>query len=436
MIKSNSKFYKEIREFLDTVPVINTHEHYTGAVKPIENIFGSIFGYYKSDCISSAFGMEKETSAIFSEGNISFDDRYNIFEKAYKKSNKTSYARAMLAGLEACWGIGEINHESIKLLEEKFTGRDEAFYVNIMERFKIKSQIANIYNLPDFKKIIEGKDADYSRYCKFAFPLPTFHDIKSINDILQVEEYVERKIHCLDDYLEGFENFLGKSIRFGITSMKDQCAYSRTINFSNPCRADAEKIFNKIISHPRDTFGTDEVRALDDWLFHYFIKLAQKNNLPVQIHTGHMAGIRNDITKTNAAHFIPMLELYPDVKFALFHGNWPYMGEYLFIGKNYPNAYLDLCWVQSIDPLYSIELMKRALVTVPHSKIMAFGGDTYTIEFTAGYLILARDNTACALSEMVDSGWINVSEAKEIAADWFFNNPNEFYNLGYQRFEA
>jgi hypothetical protein len=149
-----------------------------------------------------------------------------------------------------------------------------------------------------------------------------------------------------------------------------------------------------------------------------------------------MAGIRNDIAKTNAANFIPVMELHSDVRFDLFHGNWPYMDEFLFIGKNYPNAYLDLCWVQSIDPIYAVELMKRAVVTVPHKKLMAFGGDCGCPEATIGHLIMARDNVACALSDMMDNGWINMREAMEIATDWFFNNPNEFFKLGFEPFKA
>ena len=108
------------------------------------------------------------------------------------------------------------------------------------------------------------------------------------------------------------------------------------------------------------------------------------------------------------------------------------MDEYLFMGKNYPNVWLNLCWAHAIDPVYCVELMKRAVMAVPHSKLFAFGGDTGAIEWVAGYLVQAKDNVACALSELTESGWLNLDEAKRIAADWFFNNPNEFYGLGFQ----
>jgi hypothetical protein len=69
-------------------------------------------------------------------------------------------------------------------------------------------------------------------------------------------------------------------------------------------------------------------------------------------------------------------------------------------------------------------------MTVPHNKIFAFGGDTGHIEWVAGYLSQVKDNVAYALSELVDSDWLNIDEAKQIGFDWFYNNPNEFYKLG------
>jgi predicted TIM-barrel fold metal-dependent hydrolase len=246
-----------------------------------------------------------------------------------------------------------------------------------------------------------------------------------------LNEYLDRTITCLDDYLESIENYLRKALEFGVICFKDQSAYGRTLEYDLPSRAEAEKVFNRIIYHPRGHVGSEEAKVLDDWLFHHFIRLAEIHDLPVQLHTGHMAGLRNDIVKTNAAGFIPVMELHNRVKFDLFHGNWPYMDEYLFIGKNYPNAYLNLCWVQTIDPHYCVELMKRAVMTIPHCKIMAYGGDARLMEQSIGYLIMARDNVAYALTELIECGWLGMQEAEQLAIDWFYNNPNEFYKLGF-----
>jgi hypothetical protein len=297
-----------------------------------------------------------------------------------------------------------------------------------MGKLNIKAKIVDVFNLEDF---VSGKDVSYSKYCRFAFPLPSMHNLHSKQDAQWPQKYIKRAITCLDDYVEAFDAYFKECVDFGIVCVKDQSAYRRSLAYGYPSKAEAEKAFNDLIYNPRDVFGDDRVRALDDWLFHHAMRTAAKYDLPVQLHTGHMAGIRNEIAKTNASLLIPALELHSDVRFDLFHGNWPYMDEYLFIGKNYPNAWLNLCWAQSIDPAYCVEFMKRAVMTVPQNKIFAFGGDTGMIEWVAGYLSLARDNVACALSELVGIGWLDYGEAKQIASDWFFNNPNEFFNLGF-----
>ncbi len=428
MFERKSESFKEIRSFLDEIPVIETHEHYIGKTEPVEDILEFLMFnyYYISDFMTASFGNE-ELMGIVQDRNQSFDQRWQAFEQIYQKSRHTAYAKALVRGLKECWGLEEINKTNLLELQEKMKKRDGNFYEQMMNKYKIRAAVVDIFDTP---AVIEGKIDDYSKYCRFAFSLPSFHNLKTKADINQLASYLKRPIKSIDDYLEAFENLLKKAIDFGFVCFKDQSAYNRPINYSYPAKYDAEKVFNSIIANPRNSVADEEARLLDDYLFHKIMIMAAKYELPVQLHTDHMAGIRNDVTKANAAELRELLEIHHDVKFDLFHGNWPYLGDFLFLGKNYPNVYLDLCWVQAIDPLYSVELMKRAIMTVPHAKVMAFGGDTGAIEFAVGYLVLARDNTAYAFSELVDDGWISLDQAKTIAVDWFFNNPNEFFKLG------
>jgi len=424
--------YAQLRAFLDAVPVVETHEHYAGMFQQAKSAF-NVINYYQSDFMSASFGCEKESERILNDDRIDFDMRCDYFMKIYRKSNLTSYARASLAGLRACWGIDELTPETLRFLQEKLPERTPAFYDKMMRRFGIKAKIANIY-VGDVIDLIEGRQENLSEYSRLAFPLPVFHSMKTKADIQVLEPYLDRAVVCLDDYLEAFENLLRKAVDFGVVCLKDQSAYRRALDYKNPDRSEAEKAFNLILSNPHNFYGTEQVRPLDDWLFNHFMRLAAKYKLPVQLHTGFQTMLRNDIRNANAVNLIPLMELHQDVRFSLFHGNYPYMDEYLFLGKNYPNVVLDLNFVQMLDPIYSVELIKRAVVAVPHSKVMAFGGDCGNIEMAVGYLIAARDNTAYALSELVECGWLSVDQAKQVAADWFYNNPNEFYNLGLKPF--
>ena len=109
----------------------------------------------------------------------------------------------------------------------------------------------------------------------------------------------------------------------------------------------------------------------------------------------------------------------------------------LFLAKNYPNVVLDACWVTMIDPLYTVEMFKRAVVTVPHSKVHTFGGDVgFVIELVPSHLAMAREVLAAALGDLVESRWLEEQDAVQIAADWLFNNPNRFYHLGLDPYEV
>jgi hypothetical protein len=110
------------------------------------------------------------------------------------------------------------------------------------------------------------------------------------------------------------------------------------------------------------------------------------------------------------------------------------MGEFLFLGKNYPNVMLDLCWLHSIDTDYSTELMRRMVLTCPTTKVLAFGGDTFKVESQVAYLDQARKAVSKALCSLMDDELLDLAEAKRIAADWMYNNPNRIYKLGLESY--
>jgi predicted TIM-barrel fold metal-dependent hydrolase len=244
-------------------------------------------------------------------------------------------------------------------------------------------------------------------------------------------------ITCLEDYETAVYGMIKRAMERGIVAIKDQSAYRRTLDYDLPPRSDAERIFNRLMIDPRSQLAWPQVKPLDDYLFHQFMRFARELHLPVQIHTGHLAGIRNRVDKANAALFASVLELHAKVKFDLFHGNWPYMGDLLFLTKNYPNVALDFCWVNMIDPIYAQELLRRAVMTVPHTKIFGFGGDYYLLpELAAAHLTLAREVIAGALCDLVESGWLEEGEAVRLAADFLYNNPNRFYQLGLPSYDG
>ena len=442
MLRSTNPEFDELRGRLDAIPVVDAHNHWCGVCERDEKLdilgFIATGDYYLSDLASASddFPSRPRQPGIFALSPLvefvadrkrSFDERYDAWFPYHQRTTHTAYARAAFEGMKVCWGMKDVSKRSLLQTQERMRAeRDQSFCDRALAAFGIRAMVANVGICEAMSGALPYRDV-----CRFVFGLPDYHDLSTECAVRKphLERALGRKIVTLDDYLEAFERFLKEAIAFGIVGMKDQTAYRRDIGYGNPARASAEAMFNRIMAQPRDTFGTSETRDLDDFLFHQFMRLAARFDLPVQIHTGHMAGIRNEILKTNPANLTGILELHQDVTFDLFHGGWPFIGEFLFLGKNYPNVMLDMCWANLIDPLYSIELLQRAVVTIPHSKMSGFGGDTSGPERTVGYLVLARDNIACALSELINRGWLSMDDSLDIARAWLFDNPNRIFKL-------
>lgn len=437
-----TQIYEHLREAIAKLPVIDTHDHTFGpqsAPEYKEPIASLIQGYFGSDLISA--GAETEIEML-NDVNIPTEKKWPIFQKFWKRTEHTAYAKVTKIIMQQQYSENEMSISALKRISEKLLKlRDEKVYYGILKKAGIKCRLVNICYLhgdsfslhPGLKEYIEGKykipDCD-----RMLIPLLTFHQVaRSHAGVQAIAALVDKYVTNLDQFLEVCYGIFQKMKEQGAIGMKDQSAYDRVINFENVPRSEAEKLFNIILENPRSSLGWPQAKPLDDYLFHRFLDMAEKLDLPVQMHTGHMAGIRNDIVKTNAINLTSTIELHQKVQFDLFHGNWPYMGELLYLAKNFPNVHIDLCWVNIVDPYYTRHLLCDAITTVPHSKIHVFGADYGDVpEYAAAHLEIARDVTASALAEMVERQWIGEGEAKEIAADWFFNNPNEFFNLGFK----
>jgi predicted TIM-barrel fold metal-dependent hydrolase len=395
-----------------------------------------------------AAGASEHEISLLQSAEASTDEKWPVFNRLWAGAEHTAYSRVTKLALVEVFGVDELTRESLNRIAEQLETRDRSRYLSVIQDAGIKAIVADMLFPPPWERSIRYSASPVlEEFLAGEFPLPDiwhpvfnlpyYHEIRTREFIDFVGDLAGLNITSLKGYEEAMFELFKRSKNLGVIAFKDQSAYRRVIAYDLPTRSDAEAIFNKLLIDPRNQLAWPDARPLDDYLFHQFMRFARELRLPVQLHTGHMALIRNRVDKSNAAHLATVLELHSEVQFDLFHGNWPYMGDILFLGKNYPNVNLDLCWVYLIDPLYAQELLKRAVMTVPHTKIFGFGGDYWIApELSAAHLILAREVIAGALADLVESGWLQEEEAVRIAADWLFNNPNRFYNLGFPPYEV
>jgi predicted TIM-barrel fold metal-dependent hydrolase len=183
---------------------------------------------------------------------------------------------------------------------------------------------------------------------------------------------------------------------------------------------------------PRYLSGTaspEDIKLYQDFMVHKIAELAGRHHLPVQIHTGLQTGNGNSIKNANPAHLATLFLAQRNTRFMLFHGGYPYMGEVATMVKNFPNVYVDMCWMTIIAPTSSQEWLYHWLETVPYNKILAYGGDTQTPWTSYGGSVMARDCVAAVLARKVDEGTMTMQDARIIAKRLLRDNAVEFYHL-------
>ena len=427
-MKSLAKCYDTLRDYVETVPLVDCHDH-SGECGPkyTDPLQALIDHYFRSDLVSASSDEEVD---LMEDLRRPLEERWPVFERAWKRTRFTGYAEVPRRVLKHFYGEDELTLEALKRMQPRLLDlADEGVFDGILAEAGIKVRIGDIW--PDLRKVIDGT-LKLTPRLRLAISLPGFHAITSAEQVNAYGALIGRTITTLDDYLEVCRTVFEAYKQCGAVAFKDQSAYERSLNYGNPTRAQAEEVFNWIMADPRRKASyPDGIKPLDDYLFHAFMRMARDMELPVQIHTGHMAGIRNDITKTNAVWLTPMIELHRDVRFDLFHANWPYSGELLFLAKNYPNVTIDFCWTNIVDPLYCQALFQQALSSVPHGKIHGYGSDfSGYADHAWAHAQIARENIAISLADLVEKGFFGLDDAREVAYAWLFGNPNQFFRLG------
>ncbi len=440
MLYSRSPLFNRLHEQINAMPVIDCHEHLTGPEErpPYkEPIASLIHGYMLSDLHSAALGISDREVARLEDQDVSTDEKWPLFEKLWHATEHTAYARVTKLVLKNVYGENEMTREALDRVAEKLADQTEETYFRTIDEAGIQVMLVDVlgeWALPErLGDFLDGKKVFPSKWQPL-ISLPELHvTTLTWETVNRVESLADRCITSLDEYLEAVYIVFQRCMERGAVGIKDQSAYSRNLSYDLVPKAEAEAQFNRILADPRSSLGWPEGKPLNDYLFHQYMRFARDLELPVQLHTGHMAGIRNRVDKTNAALLGSVLELHRDVRFDLFHGNWPYLGDLLFLGKNYPNVAIDCCWLHIIDPDYASELLERSVLTLPHTKVHGFGGDYGDVpEFVAGHLQIARENISGTLTRLVERGWLEEAEALSLAADWLFNNPNRFFKLGFE----
>jgi len=417
----------ELKEAVRKIQIIDTHEHLVQEKKRLSkkpDLFEIFFSQYaSSDLVSS--GMSQEDLVTIQNPNIPLEKRFRIFKPYWDRIQNTGYARAINIAIRDLYGISKIDEDTYKLLASRMIESNKPGLYKWVLRDKAGIEISILDKLDNLDDTpLNEIDRDlFAPVKKFDI----FIDVSSKSDIENLANACGKPIHSFSDIIQILENefkkYLGK-----IVGIKTGLAYVRPLHFEKVSEKEAEEVFNNIISQEiSKKLSFEEVKPYQDFVFHKVVQLAGENKLPILVHTGIQAGNDNVITNSNPTLLINIFREYKEVKFDLFHGAYPYVGELSAIAKTFQNVYIDMCWLHIISPYMARKALSEWLDSVPANKIFGFGGDYVFVEGVYGHSVIARENIARVLTEKVEEGFFSEQEAINLAKALLRDNAREFF---------
>ena len=441
----DSGVYDRIKAHIDTIKVINTHEHQRirKEYKDQNFTFYTVLGssYLKTDLVSAGAPVFKPE--FINKANL--DELWDMYGRYLDYCRNTSYYGHFLRGFQVLYGYNApyFTKEGIASLSEQIAANysdvDE-WYAKAFEKAGFELMITDPYWDPfhielDPRYFVMALNIDpivISAGERKRLTVDKETATKSLIEDLyfqhSIYKYAKKDgvaINSLDDYLAYAEKLFQNALNKKPVSIKNSLAYFHSINYEDVPFAVAKELFDKSAT---STLSDEEKKAIQDFMFHWIIKKSAESDLPIQIHTGYLAGNANTMENSRPTRLNNLFISYPKVKFVLFHGGYPWIGEFASLGKMFPNVYLDLVWLPQISREAAIRGFDEMLDTVPYNKFF-WGGDCSLIEEATGSLEFGKEVAAQVLAARVEGGLMTEEVAKDVALKIFRENAIQFFKL-------
>jgi uncharacterized protein len=418
-----SGFETRIREYIDTMKIIDNHEHLSDPVflrKTYFIDFMLLLNHYSYDDLISS-GLPKEHFDKLFNSVTTPQQKWSIIEPYWAGSFNTANNRIALLAAKKLFKIDDINRHTVDSLSRRIARAYQTDWPN-----HVLKDLCHIeWIIQDSEHQLTGIDN-----VKYVKRFSSWLNVRSKERIDSIATMHHEPIISLEDFVKSMEEEFYSAVGKGIVAVKINIAYLRTLRIENVTTEEARKVFRSMRNGNGDVVLTnEEAKPLQDYMFHKLMDLAKRSRVPVVFHTGLQAGSGNYTENSNPALLTSVFLRYPEIKFALFHGSYPFGGELSALAKNFSNVYIDMNWLYAISPSYSKRYLHEWLETVPAGKIMAFGGDFRNVENIYGELLIAREVITSVLCEKVADGYFSEKEALSIAQMILHDNASKFYQL-------
>lgn len=421
---------RQIIEWVEQTPFVDTHEHLVEESLRLSGTlhtrfvpchdWANLFALYAADDLAVA-GMPAAELRSFLGPDLSSETKYRLIAPHWDRIRHTGYGQSLRHTFRGLYGEDDLTAESLPRIAEKYCETVQpGFYAAILRRANIEVCQVNSTQrifMESEQPALLAQDLnilDFSR-CSNA-------------DFARVEAETGKQPRTLEEWLDIIDFYFAT---YGPRAVAVKCAiaYTRALDFAPVAQTHASRLFLQHVGGIRP-LGSEDLKALQDFLFRYCVAKAGECGLPVKLHTGYLAGhgvMQLARIRDNAADLCRLLQDFPDTRFVLMHVGYPYQEEFIALAKHYPNAVIDMCWSWIINPAASVRFLKEFLLAVPAGKIFTFGGDYVAVEPVYGHACIARRGIAQALSELVAEGWIAGEETPDLIERIMRGNAHRFF---------
>jgi predicted TIM-barrel fold metal-dependent hydrolase len=401
--------YRRLKQFLDSVPAIDTHDH----LRP----FDSLAGRVKTDRGSGMTLASLWQNSYYTWYNPltpwpnsgRFDDWWPRARDDFANARATMFYRYQLPAFQHLYGVDfdTITDEQARELNDRIF----ANYQNPRWLDYVITERANVELIlidPYWDRLGATNTYPFAVHALNVTTLlhgthPTAYQSPSDSPYYAAAEE-KLPTATLDDYLAVLDWLVQRAKANGAVCLKNTVAYERTLQFNQVPKETAARHYG----HPPNELTAIQLKEFQDFIMWRLMELAAKYDLPVQIHTGHAR-----IQGSNPMFLVELIASHPKTKFILFHGGYPWVGETGAIATRHRNVWIDSVWL----PIISYTMARRAfqewLEVMPSDRLL-WGSDTGHAEGVYAAAETTRRCLAETLAEKVVRGELREEHAQRI----------------------
>ena len=282
-----SSNFEKIYEYVKELRIMDSHEHLhpEGSFVPDGDILYRFLQHYIWTDVQTAGMMGKTDVAgkpfieIVMDPEVPIRERWELLEPFWEASRYTGYGQALDIAARDLYDVERIDGSTIEELAKKYAQRNQPGYYHkvLSEQCKIETVIDDVLPV-DFRG-----EFPFAKEPLFKYVI-RFPELLSREELVEFGKVTNISIHSLADFDNACEKYVEMARAKGILALKCAYAYRLPLRFGEDEGDAAKEALACLLEH--DDWNRAYLNQLQRHLAHQFLRLADKYEMVVQIHTG------------------------------------------------------------------------------------------------------------------------------------------------------